>query len=187
MRTLVFCLEEPSAQAMLEGLLPRMLGDDVEICYLVFRGKQDLDKQLVKRLRGWLRPNTDFLVLRDQDYGDCHDTKRKLLRLCQQAGRTNTLVRIACRQLESFYLGDLCAVEKGLGISGLHQKQNSRKFRNPDVLGAAVDELKRLTKGQYQKVSGSRAIGKHLALGANRSRSFRVLVQGIRDVVEKRK
>lgn len=55
MRRLVFCLEEPSAREMLKGLLPRFLPDDVAPTYLVFEGKQDLEKQLVKHLRGWRR------------------------------------------------------------------------------------------------------------------------------------
>ena len=52
MRTLVFFLEEPSAREMLKGLLPRFLPPDVESRFVVFEGKQDLEKQLEKKLRG---------------------------------------------------------------------------------------------------------------------------------------
>jgi hypothetical protein len=89
------------------------------------------------------------------------------------------LVRVACRELESFYLGDLVAVEMGLGISGLAAKQNTRKYRNPDALGSPSDELNRLTKGEYQKVAGSRAIAPHLDTQKNKSHSFHVLLTGI--------
>lgn len=57
MKTIVFFLEEPSAREMLEGVLPRILPDDFQIRYLVFRGKQDLEINLKKRLRGWRLPD----------------------------------------------------------------------------------------------------------------------------------
>ncbi len=41
MRELVFFLEERSAAAMLEGLLPKLLPDDVVPRYVTFEGKQD--------------------------------------------------------------------------------------------------------------------------------------------------
>lgn len=184
MKTVVFFLEEPSAKEMLEGLLPRVLPMNAQIRYLIFKGKQDLEKNLVPKLRGWQLPNSVFVVMRDQDSGDCHAVKKKLFELCQRAGKDDALIRVACRELESFYLGDLAAVEKGLGLNGLSAKQNNRKYRNPDNLGNPYGELARLTKGEYQKVAGSRAIGKHLDLINNRSRSFNVLLTGIRKLLE---
>jgi hypothetical protein len=89
MKTIVFCLEEPSAKEMLQGVLPRILPDDVLLRYIIFQGKQDLEKQLVKRLRGWCAPNTQFVVMRDQDAADCHDVKARLVHLCEQAGKPN--------------------------------------------------------------------------------------------------
>ena len=70
MNQLVFLLEEPSAKAMLEGVLPRLLGDNVNVVYVVFEGKQDLEKRLPRRLRAWQNPNARFVVMRDQDSGD---------------------------------------------------------------------------------------------------------------------
>ncbi len=183
MRTLVFCLEEPSAKAMLEGVLPRMLPDDICFKFIVFQGKQDLEKQLVKRLRGWRTPDTRFIVMRDQDAADCYDVKEKLVQLCEQAGRSNALVRVACRELESFYLGDLLAVEKGLNIAGLTRKQASKKFRDPDQIANPVQEIGRLTGETYQKISGSRAIGPYLSLAESRSNSFLALVSGVKRLV----
>lgn len=40
MKELVFFLEEPSAQAMLQGLLPRMLAPDIHVRLIPFEGKQ---------------------------------------------------------------------------------------------------------------------------------------------------
>jgi len=46
-------------------------------------------------------------------------------------------------------------------------------------LSNAAEELKKLTENSYQKVSGSREIGKHLSIENNQSRSFQVFIQGI--------
>ena len=121
MRELVFLLEEASAKAMLEGLVPRLLDDRIQVRLIIFEGKQDLEKQLPLRLRGYLNPHARFLVLRDQDSApDCKLVKHRLMRLCESAGRgAVSLVRIACRELETIYLADLKATESALGISGL--------------------------------------------------------------------
>ena len=182
MRELVFLLEEDSARAMLEGLLPRMLHASVHVRIITFEGKQDLEKQLARRIRGYINPQARFLVLRDQDSApDCVVVKRKLMMLCESAGRqTVSLVRIACRELESMYLADLQALERALGLKGLARQQGNAKFRNPDRLESPSSELTKLTHGRYQKVGTSRLLGPHLDLMNERSATFRNLVRGIR-------
>lgn len=54
MSQLVIFLEERSAKAMLDGLLPRILPEGVSYRCVPFEGKQDLDKQIERRLRGWI-------------------------------------------------------------------------------------------------------------------------------------
>jgi LAS superfamily LD-carboxypeptidase LdcB len=182
---LVFLLEERSAEEMLKGVLPKLLPAHINTRYLVFEGKQDLEKQLQKRLQGWRLPNTVFLVMRDKDGGDGPSIKQQLMQKVIDSGKQQaTLVRIACTELESFYLGDLNAVEHGLGIANLAKKQNDKKYRTPDVLSNAAQELKRLTQNQYEKVSGSRAISAFLKVdGSNRSHSFNVLLTGINKLI----
>ncbi len=93
------------------------------------------------------------------------------------------MVRIACHELESWYLGDLAAVERGLGVSGLSAKQNQNKYRIPDRLSNAADELAKLTRDRYQKVGGSRAISPFLDPNNNRSHSFNVFVDGLKRLI----
>ncbi len=183
MITLVFFLEEKSAEALLKVLLPRFLPmQSLELRFIVFEGKQDLEKQLVRKMRHWKKPDSYFIVLRDQDSEDCKDVKKRLLELCQEANHPETLVRIACHEIESWYLGDLEAVEKGLDIRGIAQKQEKSKFREPDRLGNPSEELAKETEGVYQKISGSRAIGTILG-EKNKSRSFYFFLTGVRDLV----
>lgn len=182
MKELVFLVEELSAKAMLESLLPRILNADIRFRCIPFQGKQDLEKQLARKIRGYQNDRARFIVLRDQDsHPDCTMIKRRLLDLCAESGKSNRcLVRLACKELETFYLADLHAVEQALELRGLAAKQHSRKFRTPDQLGSPSRELKTLTSQGYEKIAGSRAIGMHLDIHNERSPSFRNLVAAIR-------
>lgn len=185
MTNLVFFLEEPSAKEMLKGLLPRLINpDDVLFRYVVFEGKSDLQKNIERKIRAWKQPDTRFVILHDQDSGDCRLIKQNLLSKCQGVQESKILVRIACRELESWYLGDLSAVEKGLEIKNIAKRQGKSKFRNPDNLNNASEELEKLTSLGYQKVSGSRKIGKYLSLENNQSRSFQVFIEDVRRLLK---
>jgi hypothetical protein len=182
MRELIFLLEELSAKAMLETLLPRFLQKDTTFRCISFEGKQDLEKHLTRRIRGYQNNKARFIVLRDLDsHPDCLQLKQRLVGLCGESGKANKcLVRLACKELETFYLADLSAVERALSITGLARQQELKKFRFPDGLGSPSRELKTLTKSRYEKVAGSRAIGKHLSIHNERSPSFRNLIAAIR-------
>lgn len=183
MAKVVVFVEETSAKVLLESLLPRLLPEGVPFRVVPFEGKSDLEAQLSKRIKGWREPDTRFVVLRDQDSGNCHEVKSRLRTLCLAGGRSDALIRIACHELESWYLGDLVAVERGLEIRGLSRHSEVAKFRDPDRLNNAAQELRSLTKGEYQKVGGSRRIADHLDLsGANRSTSFRAFCDGVRRI-----
>ena len=179
MTQLVIFLEEPSAKEMLKGLLPRLLPEKINPIYVVFEGKQDLEKRFHRQLRAWLAPDSLFVVMRDQDSGDCVKIKQNLVQKCIGAGKPDTLVRIACHEIESWYLGDLKAVEQAVGPNGLSVKQSKSKFRTPDNLANPSEELKKVSP-QYQKVSGSRAIGPLMDIGNNNSMSFNIFISGIR-------
>ena len=111
MKELVFLLEEPSAQDMLKGLVPRLLPNGVGFRCIPFQGKQDLEKQLLRKIRGYQNPEARFIVMRDLDnHPDCQALKEQLLEKCRESGKASvTLVRLACKELESFYLADLAA------------------------------------------------------------------------------
>lgn len=181
---MVFLLEEASAKVFLESLLPRLLHQDIHFRLIPFHGKQDLQKQLTNKIRGYLNPNARFIVIQDQDrFPDCLVLKERLLGLCQKSGRyPHCLVRIACKELEAFYLADLKAVEQSLGIDGIVKKQLTKKYRTPDRLSNPSSELKSLTADKYEKVLSSREIGRHIDLDNTRSPSFRNLISGIRRV-----
>lgn len=181
-KNLVFLLEEQSAKAMLESVVPRLIGTNITVSYLTFEGKQDLEKNLKRKLQGWQMPDTAFVVMRDQDSADCVEIKQRLKAICTEAGRPETLVRIACHELESFYLGDLNAIYQA--YKKTVPSQNSRKYRTPDNLSNAAEELSKITQKEYQKIDGARRIAPLLNLdGTNHSHSFNILCDGIRRII----
>ena len=103
MSTLVVFLEEPSAEWMIKSVLPKVLPSDCELKCIHFEGKRDLEKNLERKLRCWQKPDTRFLVMRDRDSEDCRAVKRRLAEICSRAGHPETVVRIACGELESFF------------------------------------------------------------------------------------
>lgn len=181
----VFLLEEPSAGKMLDAIAPKILPEGVLHKCIPFEGKSDLEKNIARKIRLWLKPNSVFMVMRDQDSNDCVAVKEKLLRLCAESGKPSSdyLVRIACHELESFYLGDLEAV-KNAGYKVKLSKRFKKGYDNPDSLGNASEELLKITDREYRKVHGSEKIAQHLKLdGSNKSTSFNMLVSGIKKLV----
>jgi hypothetical protein len=177
---LVFLLEEESMRDTLKGLLPRIVPKDVEYKLVPHEGIGALEKSIPIKLRNWREPGVRFIVVRDQErHPDCRAIKAKLIQLCQDAGRPDTLVRIVCRSLEAWFLGDLAAVERGLNQRGIAQHQQRADCREPDSVVAPVELLKRMAP-RYQKHAGARAIGPHLDPENCRSSSFRAFVDGVR-------
>lgn len=182
MKELVFLVEGEAERCLLDAFLPRVLPEGIGHRVIPFQGKQDMEKRMNMRIRGYLNPQARFIVLRDQDsHADCIALKRSLQERCVGTQReAHCLVRIACTELETFYLADLAAVAQALGIPGLQRYQPQRKFRDPDRLGSPSRELRTLTKNRYEKRDGSARIGQHLALDNTRSPNFHHFVAGIR-------
>lgn len=182
MRELIFLLEEESAKSFLESVLPRILDQSINARLIAFEGKQDLEKQLSRKIRGYANPNARFIVMRDQDSNpDCIAIKNNLITMCQTAGKAQqSLIRIACKELETFYLADLAAVGIALKLNNLHKLQEKANYRTPDNLPSPKNELKKLTKNNYQNVSSSKEIGKVIDINNHRSKSFKNLIGGIK-------
>ena len=92
---IIFLLEERSMSEMLNVLLPRIIPENINYKCIPHEGKQDLEKSIPRKLKSFPQ-QTKFIIIRDKDSGDCIATKKYLSQLCQQANRSDTLIRIAC-------------------------------------------------------------------------------------------
>ncbi len=178
---LVFLLEEQSMKYFLDGLLPRILPEDIAFVTIPHEGKSDLQKSLTAKLLGWNEPNVRFVVVQDQDSNDCRELKKKLLELCKNSGK-EVLIRIACHELEAWYFGDMNALSAAYGID-LSAAKRKRKYRIPDAIMNPKLELKHLLP-RHQQISGARKIAPVIGIEDNSSVSFQMFIKGIKRIVD---
>ena len=108
---LVVLTEESSMKTTLEHLLPKLGIDLNRVTIIAHDGKSDLERSIPRKLRGWLAPGTRFLILRDNDRGDCRARKAHLASLVDAGGKTGQAkVRIVCQELEAWFLADVPAL-----------------------------------------------------------------------------
>ena len=91
-----FLIEEPSMEAFLKGLLPRVLPEGCTFACRVFRGKEYLLRKLGNRLHGcrhWLPDGWRIVVVIDHDNDDCRALKDRLEQAAADAG---PLTRTQC-------------------------------------------------------------------------------------------
>ena len=178
MNRIVFLLEEDSMRILLEGLLPRLFPGLLFQC-VPHEGKHDLEKSILRKLKAWREPGVRFVVVRDQDSADCHQVKTNLVQLCLGTGRRDVLVRVACRELEAWYIGESPALKQAFPAtrpSALRELGKSR-YQNPDTVVRPSDIIAKLIP-EFQKRSGARRMAAFLSRG-NSSNSFRVFVEGV--------
>lgn len=192
-------VEEPSAEAALRYLLPRLVVGRARARVVDFGSKYALLKVLEARLRAYRRrvdggEDIRLVVLVDRDADDCERLKARLERSAATAGLpTKTrpdghgvflvVNRIVVEELESWFIGDSAALRAA--FSSLPPIDPSKGiFRNPDN-GGSWEQLHRLLRrhgvyrGSYPKIEAARRIARHMEPAANRSVSFRHFVAGI--------
>jgi hypothetical protein len=194
-------VEEPSMEAFLRELLPRMLGPDASFQIYPYQCKDDLLNKLPARLRGyasWLPATSRIVVIVDRDDDDCSDLKMKMEKVAKDAKlRSRTSIanknwqvvnRIAIEELEAWYFGDWEAVQEVYPRVGANIPKKEA-YREPDgILGGTWEAFERvLQKAGYfknglRKMEAARAIGKQIDLQRNRSHSFQVFMDTILEV-----
>lgn len=177
----VFLLEEPSMQSLLEELLPRLVPGWVKgehfLC-VKHEGKTDLDRSIPRKLASWRAPGTRFVVVRDNDNADCVALKQRLVALCAAAGRPDTVVRLVCQELESWYIGDLQALARAFPGNEIDTPAHRKRYVHPDEWRKPCVEVERLVP-TFQKRSGAREMGRQLTPENNRSPSFKCFVTAV--------
>ncbi len=169
-------------KVLLDGLIPRLFPSLSFLC-VPHEGKQDLEKSIPRKLRRWREPGVRFLILRDNDGGDCCRLKERLRGLSREAGRSDSVVRIACQELEAWYLGEPDALAEAFGRENLRGIAKRARFRDSDAVRRPSQALGRLVP-EVQKVSGARAMAKYLTRDRNRSASFRAVLSGVEQLLD---
>lgn len=164
-------------KCLLDGILPKILPKGIDFLTIPHEGKGDLEKSIPLKLQAWNEPEEiRFVIVHDQDMCDCKELKAKLVKMCEGHGK-KTLVRIACHELESWYLGDFPALEKVYGRQVGRQK-NKSKFRNPDDIVNPKEELYKLCP-KHQQILGAKMLSQYMDIENNKSVSFNIFIKGL--------
>lgn len=198
-----FLIEEASAQAALQSLLPKILGEQITFDIRVYRGKPDLLKKLPDRLKGyksWIPSDWRIVVLIDEDREDCQDLKNKLEVISKNVGfvtKTSAtqgeifqvLNRIAIEELEAWFFGDIPAICAAYpNVSG--NLGSKASYRDPDaILGGTAEALERVLRqagyhlGGLEKVKSAKEISLHMIPDQNNSKSFQSFRDGLKALI----
>lgn len=191
-------LEEPSAEAFLQGLMPRLVPSGTTWSPIVFQGKGDLLGKLERRLKGyksWIPDDWRIVVLIDEDRACCRELKGRMEKAAAAAGfLTKTaaaggnfalLNRIAVEELEAWLFGDAAAL--AAAFPGVSPTLGAKaRYRNPDAIdGGTWEALERVLQragyygGGLPKIEVAREVAGHMEVSRNTSPSFQAFVQGI--------
>ncbi len=194
-----FFLEEPSCEAAIQNIAPRILpaGDSFNIH--PHQGKSDLLAKLPDRLRGyryWLPQDWCIVVLLDADDQNCEELKADLEQYARTAGlitparrrpgsRIQVVNRIAVEELEAWFFGDVEALRAAYPRVSATLAKKAR-YRDPDAItGGTCEALERELQrhgyfpGGLRKITAAREISHQMDPARNRSRSFQVFREGL--------
>lgn len=200
-RPIHILVEEPSMEAYLEELIPRLGLGPHQIEVKDFGGKQKLLRELPKRLKGYASQPQAFrpkiLVLVDRDAQDCAALKTQLENASAMQGLSTksanhavfeVVNRIVVEELEAWHFGDpasLCAAFPGVPANLLSKKP----YRDPDAIKGGTHEalLRVLQKAGHHagetslpKIDTARRLGALVSTANNRSASFNHFIAGLR-------
>jgi Domain of unknown function (DUF4276) len=184
-------VEEPSMEAFLTKLLPKLFRQEVTFNIHAHQGKPDLLKKLQSRLRAysqWLPETTRIIVLVDRDDMNCVLLKQQLEKDASVAGlstrtsghgdRWRVLNRIVIEELESWFFGHWAAVRTAFPKVPADVASKAA-YRNCDAItGGTWEAFERvLNRGGYfsgglRKVEAASRIGEHFDHSACVSPSF---------------
>jgi len=199
-------VEEPSSESACETLIPRIEPRhrlDETFRVRAFNGKADLLRKLPARLKGYAASayiaDVTMLVVVDRDDDDCVDLKRSIERMVVEAGLLPlgsrraasagcVKVRVACEELEAWYIGDPAALRSA--YPRLPKAfENRAVFRSPDgVNGGTWERLERLLQtsgyfpGGLRKLQLTRAVAKFMDPKRNTSPSFQSFCDAVRQL-----
>jgi len=195
-----FLVEEPSMEAALRVLLPRVL-DDLSFEVYPHQGKLDLLNRLPDRLSGyaaWLPDDYRIVVVVDRDDEDCVVLKQRLEKMASNAalrsrsqavGQPYQVVnRLAIEELEAWYFGDWNAV-RAVYPKVPEKIPRQANYRDPDAItGGTWEAFERILQraGYFQtglrKIEAARAVAKHWQPEVNRSHSFRAFCDVLQEL-----
>jgi len=194
-------VEEPSTEAALRLLLPKVVG---ELSFEIYpcQCKDERLGRLPERLRGyasWIPDTWRIVIVVDRDNDGCEKLKARIEKMARAAGlvtRTTArkkpyvvVSRLAIEELEAWFFGDWAAVRAAYPrVPPTITSQ--AKYRDPDAIrGGTWEALEHVLqragyfKTGLRKIEVARAVAEHMDPVQNISHSFQVLRTALLEMV----
>ncbi|MCK5537632.1 MAG: DUF4276 family protein, partial [Bacteroidales bacterium] len=168
-----------------EGILPRLGFDEKLFEIKHHRGKEDLLNNLHKIIPSLSKRAKHIMVVIDQDKQDCVVLKNKINQQMIFRSDCTYTIRIACYELESWFLGDMAAIEQCSDRFKAQSFQNKDKYRHIDSIEKPSTVLTKIIpdwkKKHTSKPKFAETIASLISLeqNTNRSKSFLVLLDSL--------
>jgi len=183
---IVFLVEDYSTKKFLEGILPRLGFEEHQFEIKHHRGKEDLISHLNQIIPSLSKRAEQIIVIIDQDKQNCVKLKNKIQE--KMAWCTcEYKIRIACYELEAWFLGDMEAIAKCSPRFKASFFQGKKKYRDVDNIpkpSSVIEQIVPDWKERYaSKPKFAEKIAQEVSLKgqnfeqANRSHSFHVLLE----------
>ncbi len=188
--TLYIFTEEPSAEKCFSHFLPKLLSSSVKFKIFAHGGRENLKQALQKTLPTISREqNAKILITIDQDDYDCKTLKEELQEIIRTKCQCPYKIRIVCKELESWFLGDLLAISKA------YPRFKPEKYRNKsnmkkvdDIIKPSKKLIKMITEidGRIFLSKGelSEKISPHLDINSNTSTSFNQTIKSVEELTK---
>ncbi len=186
-------VEEPSMEAALRLLLPKMIG---ALSFEVYphQCKDELLGRLRERLRGyasWIPGTWRIVVIVDRDDEDCESLKARLEKMAKNAGfETRSAARgkpyvvanrLAIEELEAWYFGDWAAVRAAYPRVPATVTARAKYRASDAIQGGTWEAFERLLQAAgyfasgLRKIEAARAVAEKMVPSRNNSPSFGAL------------
>ena len=181
--------EEASFKEFAVRFLNRLMPD---ICCRIYphQGKQDLEKALRSTLPTISRmPEARVLIVRDQDSDNCRLLKKKLDDMVSDYCHSTYKIRIVCRELECWFLGDMEAIAGAYPRFKPELHRHKADYRIVDEIADAPDRLLRMVpelkrNKTLPKMDFANRVASHMTVEANSSTSFRHFISAIHQLTK---
>ena len=189
MKVLHVFTEEPSAKNVFEIILPKILPENVNFRVYPHQGKNDLEKALKKPLPiNSKSTGAKVLITRDQDTADCLELKNRIKDIVGKNCHCDYYIQIICKELESWFLGDIMAINKGYPRFKPESFKNKSDFRNVDkITNPNIYLLKIIPefskRSTLPKLEVSETIAPFLNISDNKSVSFIHTINAIKKLI----
>ena len=132
-------------------------------------------------------PGSRIIITRDQDSANCLKLKAELDEIAKANCFCPYKIRIVCQELESWFLGDLDAIENAFQRFRSDNYRGKAELRNVDAINQPSEYLLKILPEfsgarHLPKLEVAEKVSQNMKIDRNRSTSFRHFIQSIREL-----